>query len=593
MYIPFSFLSNVNLAFNGVVEYLVVAGGAAGGGPSRGGGGGAGGVLTGSVIISPNTTYNFVVGDGGIYTGSENGSSSMGFNNSYIAIGGGTGGDFNQDGFDGGSGGGGSGGNLTGVLFDGGLGTVGQGFNGGFGRKHPIVSENATAGGGGGGASENGGDTTILLLDAFAGNGGDGITWLDGNSYGGGGGGCGPGSGLGAGGAGGLGGGGAGSTGDFNSPGGNGGVNTGGGGGGGRSDLTSPGGNGGSGVIKIRYTGPAKASGGTVTFDGVYTTHTFNSSSTFQTFDFLLPSGSVPVLPSKVFYNVTQCNTTSSFNIDLNQSYSPNVSIYSTSSILNITGSISGCFSVNSSTITSSLSGSITGVGIRYIFNDCNTCLTDSPPFPISGSLVIWSDTTSLTSSIWYDRSGKGNNGLVSGSTLVASGSLGYEFNGTNNYVTYPITLNGQPSSSYTLQYYGTLPSESVNRDFFVKQVYNNGWDTLFDAGSSPDRFVFRDIPGSDKRANITPTFASKQLITITANTTTDVLQLYVNDLFVTNFSAGGVNNFNSASVPFVFGFNTDGDATYWKGAVSDILLYNKVLSATEVSQSFAYLNLF
>jgi len=213
-----------------------------------------------------------------------------------------------------------------------------------------------------------------------------------------------------------------------------------------------------------------------------------------------------------------------------------------------------------------------------------------SGSFPISSSLVIWSDTTSLTGSYWYDLSGKGNHGLISGSTLTLSGSLGYGFNGTNNYVTYPITLNGQPSSSYTVQYYGSIPSESLNRDFFVKQVYSNGWDMLYDGASSPDRFVFRDVAAADKRANITPTLATKQLITITVNADTDLMELYLNDTFVTNFTAGGVNNFNVATQPLVFGFNTDGDATYWKGAVSDLLLFNKVLSATEVSQSYSYL---
>jgi hypothetical protein len=41
------------------------------------------------------------------------------------------------------------------------------------------------------------------------------------------------------------------------------------------------GGSGGSGVVVIRYFGPQRATGGTVTFNGGYTYHTFTSSSTF------------------------------------------------------------------------------------------------------------------------------------------------------------------------------------------------------------------------------------------------------------------------------------------------------------------------
>jgi len=219
-----------------------------------------------------------------------------------------------------------------------------------------------------------------------------------------------------------------------------------------------------------------------------------------------------------------------------------------------------------------------------------STCPPPPPPFPISGSLVIWSDTTSLTSSIWYDKSGRNNNGLVSGSTLSLSGSLGYAFNGTNNYVTYPTTLVGQPSSSYTLQYYGSLPSESVvNRDFFVKEDYTNGWDTIWE--QSVPRFVLRDVAGGDRRSpSFTPTYGAKQLITITANDSTNVIELYVNNTLIGNFSGVLLNAFNVAARPFVFGFNTNSDATYFKGGVTALLLYNKVLNATEVSQSYAYM---
>jgi hypothetical protein len=41
------------------------------------------------------------------------------------------------------------------------------------------------------------------------------------------------------------------------------------------------GGAGGSGIIVVRYLGPQRATGGTVTSAGGYTIHTFTSSSTF------------------------------------------------------------------------------------------------------------------------------------------------------------------------------------------------------------------------------------------------------------------------------------------------------------------------
>ena len=576
MYIPFTFRTISNYTFDGRIEYLIVGGGGAG----IAGGGGAGGYITGSGILSGNTTYPVLVGAGGVGAGAD-GALSYGFNVSASGGGGGT--------RPGASGGGGFGG-------PGGVGIPGQGNNGGGGI---ILNNGSQAHGGGGGAGAVGGSAGGGLTFYFCGSGGIGKQWLDGTYYAGGGGGSSQGVRPGEGCAGGQGGGGRGGYTDNNIPfrtynGVTGSVGTG-GGGGGDAGFADPG-NGGSGIVKLRYVGPPKATGGTITFDGTYTYHSFigEGENYLTTFDYSVQEFPTPIEPNKVFYNVTKCNETSSFYIDTNTLWTPSTITYSTGSILYLNGSISGCFSVNSSIISSSLSGSTAGVSVQNLYGSCTTCLSRYPTFPISSSLVMWNALSGLTGSIWYDYSDNGNNGLVSGSTLilsgsVGSGSFGYSFNGTNNYVTYPTNLVGQPSSTYTLQYYGTIPSESLNRNFFVKEVFSNGWDTLYEP--STDRFIFRDVTASDKGATFTEVFASKQLYTITANANTNVMQLYINDTFITNFTGGEVNNFDEATVPFVFGFNGFPDATYWKGAVHDLLLFNTVLSSTEVSQSYAYLS--
>jgi hypothetical protein len=207
--------------------------------------------------------------------------------------------------------------------------------------------------------------------------------------------------------------------------------------------------------------------------------------------------------------------------------------------------------------------------------------------------LVVWSSIDSLSGNVWLDKSGNGNHGLVSGSVLALTGSLGYEFNGTDNYVTYPINLVATPSSSYTLQYYGSIPSENINRDMFNREDYNNGWDLLYDANASPDRLVLRDTPGGDRRRTFTPTLGSKQLITVTVDTTTEILQLYIGGTFIGNFSGtSNVNAFNAGiGTPFKFGWNADTDSTFWKGGVSDLILYNRILSAGEVTTNFNILD--
>jgi hypothetical protein len=291
--------NNYNLT---AVEYLIVAGGGSGG-SYVGGGGGGGGVLQGSVDIGQQS-YTITVGAGGASAGStsvkqsiqgNNGGNSSAFG--FTALGGGGGGRYAHIAGSSGGSGGGSGGFQSGSSSGGGA-TSGQGNVGG-GSIGPRP-RSFTGGGGGGGAGAAGQTSTDALNTG--GNGGDGIvsSILGVPYYFGGGGGGGnytngsrPGNGgLGGGGGGssntanvsGVGGGSAinntsggngSATGDPNNLGGNGAANSGGGGGGnGHYGLS---GSGGSGIVIVRYPGPQKAIGGTVTSVGGYTIHTFTT----------------------------------------------------------------------------------------------------------------------------------------------------------------------------------------------------------------------------------------------------------------------------------------------------------------------------
>ena len=256
------------------LDYVVVAGGGGGGSAWSGnnfanGGGGAGGYLSGTLTEQTVATYSIIVGAGGI--GRAVNEPSSGGSDTFLqstgstvhAIGGGS-----DSPRDGGSGAGAYHFNAVG------LGTAGQGNNGGTGP-------NGYQCGAGGGASQAGapGNTTA--------KGGDGLTWVDGIARAGGGGGTralndaggpDPLSGLG-----GSGGGGRGAN-----PGTapvyvaeDGTQNTGGGGGiGYPTPGYEKGANGGSGVVKVRYLGYPRATGGIITQSGGYTYHEFISSGT-------------------------------------------------------------------------------------------------------------------------------------------------------------------------------------------------------------------------------------------------------------------------------------------------------------------------
>ena len=265
------------------VEVLVVAGGGGGGGSTAGGGGGGGVIYSSAVSVTPGSAVTVTVGAGGAGTvRSDQGAptNTSGGNSVFGAltsIGGGRG----YSGSDtftprtsevGGSGGGGG-------YYSGGLnpkgsgtssaGTAGQGFAGGDGA---AISE--WGGGGGGGAGGPGG---AQVANNSLRTGGPGLGFnISGTLqyYGGGGGGGCHSSGFSLGG---IGGGGNGGDGSAYAPT-AGTTNTGGGGGGGGYYQVGPGGGaGGSGIVIVRYQGPQKAIGGTVTSVGGYTIHTFTT----------------------------------------------------------------------------------------------------------------------------------------------------------------------------------------------------------------------------------------------------------------------------------------------------------------------------
>jgi hypothetical protein len=263
------------------VEVLVVAGGG-GGGFNAGAGGGAGGLIyRDSYTVSPGTAYTVTVGAGGSGRTSDVDSTSNAGNsvfNDLTAIAGGAGCNSNGSGpgqqppTSGGSGGGAATSSTPGS------GTSGQGFAGGAGNGQDGALR---AGGGGGGAGEVGQAT---VSSTNGGNGGTGkyLSQFTNNGspsgwFAGGGGGSSHYPGVTP--QGGNGGGGNGGFPNYPSAG-TAGVagtaNTGGGGGAGAGGGY-PGGAGGSGIVIVRYPGSQKATGGTVTFAGGYTLHTFTS----------------------------------------------------------------------------------------------------------------------------------------------------------------------------------------------------------------------------------------------------------------------------------------------------------------------------
>lgn len=262
------------------VTYLLIAGGGAG--AYYGAGGGAGGLLTGTQSVSAGTTYNIVIGAGGVSANQGAGvpgNDSTAFGLTAYAGGGGSQNAGNQPGGNGGSGGGGGAGGYAGGkgVYPGStyISATRQGYDGGTGGGGGNY--HGAGGGGAGGQGADGGNGSA----GAPGDGGLGYqSSITGTAlyYAGGGGGSGFSGTQGTGGSG------VGGTGYSTTVGGPGATNTGSGGaGGGYSGGYLAGGNGGSGVLILSYPNtypPAASTTGspTITNVGGNRIYQFNSS---------------------------------------------------------------------------------------------------------------------------------------------------------------------------------------------------------------------------------------------------------------------------------------------------------------------------
>lgn len=235
---------------------------------------------------------------------------------------------------------------------------------------------------------------------------------------------------------------------------------------------------------------------------------------------------------------------------------------------------------------------------IPFSFTTSNQLVTDG--------LVYWLGLDSYSGSIWYDKSENKNNALLSGSNLIVSSSSpdrgsGWYFNGTNNYLTFPSSLNNSPSGAFTIQWYGALPGADNSYFVYGKESYTDGWDIIQQDTGASSTFIIRDVAGQDYKASI-GAVTTMYLHTITVSepvggfsTATYWINVLNNTMFPIVMKNGPnsnfpYNGFNASTKPLRFGFDTGGDGVLYKGPVSNLFLYNRVLTQAELNNNLLFL---
>jgi len=198
------------------------------------------------------------------------------------------------------------------------------------------------------------------------------------------------------------------------------------------------------------------------------------------------------------------------------------------------------------------------------------------------------------TGSTWYDRSGNLNGGVVNNGTLVngptfsSSNSGSIVFDGTNKSVTCPLSSTIQSintNNALTISVFIKVASTSEYRDFVgVSKVSGNNPFVL--RANIGNQYFFDWEVGGVRAQNTYPGTTSDILnkwVQLTATIGSGSVKIYSNGLQVgsTVTVSGSIKTIDSSFQVGNLGYN------YFNGSISNVQMYNKELSATEVLQNF------
>ncbi|MEV4314353.1 LamG-like jellyroll fold domain-containing protein [Actinocrispum sp. NPDC049592] len=178
------------------------------------------------------------------------------------------------------------------------------------------------------------------------------------------------------------------------------------------------------------------------------------------------------------------------------------------------------------------------------------------------------------------DRTGRGHTGTLSGATWSAGHtSGGLSFNGVDNLVTIADAADLRLSTAMTLSAWVKPTANTAWRTAILKESPGNLSYALYASGPGIPSSYF--ISGNEKFVNGTSPLPLNTWSHLTVTYNGSTMRLYVNGSEVANAPVTG--NIASSTAPLRLGGNLIW-GEYFAGEMDDVRIYNRALSATEVS---------
>jgi hypothetical protein len=193
------------------------------------------------------------------------------------------------------------------------------------------------------------------------------------------------------------------------------------------------------------------------------------------------------------------------------------------------------------------------------------------------------------TGTVWNDLSGNGNNGtLTNGPTYSSTNGGSIVFDGVDDYISGSLATS-LSNSEFTIGIWlktGNISSNKIVFSLGTEASNNKSIHLRFVSSTTSFRF---DLYTSGLVTTLSNTSANFTYLTCTLNSS--LLQsVYQNGSFISSRTATGLFTGNTVYNLGRWGleapqFNLPGE--YWNGNISQVTVYNRALSATEILQNY------
>ena len=190
-----------------------------------------------------------------------------------------------------------------------------------------------------------------------------------------------------------------------------------------------------------------------------------------------------------------------------------------------------------------------------------------------------------------YDLSGNGFNGTLTNGTTFDSTTNTFEFDGTDDYIEFPISDLGIPSGS-------TEFSISVDFNAYIISNYR-GIVSFVSAGGPYGGYTISttSTAGLDFAINLNNAWDSDNTpMSLSANTWYNVTvtfgngqkKIYKNGTLFTTIAAPGTLRYKAGTERIRFGFNAStNSAKYFIGKIGNVCVYDRMLTETDALQNY------